>query len=314
MGDAPARLEITPRIIDLGGRIILLDNVASAAIATVHPLRGAARFALIAFGVLTLAELLRFQLWSTGKDAPLFSAIAALALLSLVAAIGLFLYRKRLLVVSTTDSQSTWIGSADADFLRLVLEAIRTAMTSSDTAFRAHVDLVAMTISGTAPAAGEMAGTGLSVEPATGAGWADAGPESALPHTINGARPESAPPPNLDATNGRAHEPARAPSFAEAMLREARTGTAIMQTAPPTKSNGREELEDVILLIEQASLPHKAELSALLDPVRDHLRGGRTGRRDAVHNWQLFHDYAGKYLTDVNGLADGCRRVEAALR
>ncbi len=312
MRDTPARLEITPRIIDLGDRIIQLGNVASAAIGTVHPLRGAARFVLIVFGVLALAELLRNQLWATGKDAPLFSAIAVLALLSLVVAVGLFLYRKRLLVISTTDSQSTWIRSADADFLRLVLEAIRTAMTTTDAGFRAHVDLAAMTISGAAPVPVAGAGPMLRTDPAGADGWADQGPEPSLPQTMNGAGHGGTAPPNLDTPGGNLAEPPRAPSFAEAMLREARGPD--VSAAPPARSSGRAELEDVILLIDRAALPHKAELGALLEPVRDHLSGGRTQRSDAVHNWKLFHDYAGKYLTDVSGLADSCRRVEAVLK
>ncbi len=312
MPNAPARLEITPRIIDLGDRVIQLNNVASASIGSVHPLRGAARFALIVFGVLALAELLRFQLWSTGKDAPLFSAIAVLALASLVVAIGLFLYRKRLLVVSTTDSQSTWIRSADADFLRLVLEAIRTAMTSTDPGFRAHVDLVAMTISGAAPVSEAAAGPMLRAETGGVDGWADQGPEPSLPPSMNGAGHGGTAPPSLDTPNAILAEPPRNPSFAEAMLREARSPD--VTATPAARSNGRAELEDVILLIDRAALPHKAELGALLEPVRDHLTGGRTRRSDAMHNWQLFHDYAGKYLTDVSGLADSCRRVEAVLR
>jgi hypothetical protein len=66
-------------------------------------------------------------------------------------------------------------------------------------------------------------------------------------------------------------------------------------------------------LIDHAQLPHKAELHALLSPVMDHVTGGRTSRSDAKNNWQLFHDYASKYLTDVDGLDESCRRVQASL-
>lgn len=312
MSETPTRLEITPRIIDLGDRVIQLSNVASAAIATVHPLRGTAKLALMAAGGLGLAELLRNQIWSSGKDAPLFSAVAALALVALIAGAGLFLYRKRLLVISTSDGQTAWVRSGDADFLRLVLEAIRKAMTSTDPDFRANVDLSAMAISGSAIAVGGSAGPALSAGSADEGSWADQGPEPTLPHVMNGAGADTVHPPRLEEANGSTSDKARS-SFAEAMLREVRTAEATAPATPP-RSTGRAELEEIILLIDRASLPHKAELNALLDPVRDHLTGGRTRRSDAVHNWRLFHDYAQKYLTDVNGLADGCRRVDAALR
>lgn len=301
MYETPTRMEITPRVIDLGDRVIQLDHVASVRVGAVHPLRSLAHWPFVAACLLAIYDLIGRE-GGGNRAASLINGVTVLSMVLLALAAGCFWYRRRLLVISTSDSQSIWIRSTDPTVLRLVLEQIRSAMTARDPSFRVSIDLVAKTVeTGQArDASQDLHAPPLHTARATpDRDWADHGPDPVLPTTLNGAVQETR------------------SSFAEAMLREARareSADAPSSTSDTAPVKGRVELEAVIALIDRAELPHKTELHALLDPVRDHLAGGRTSRRDATHNWRLFHDYAQKYLADVDGLAESCRRVQATLQ
>jgi hypothetical protein len=317
MRQTPTRFQITPGIIDLGHRIIQLSQVATASVGVVHPLRPLARLPFIAGCLLGLLALMPDATGPAESNAGAISGIAILALISLAVSAVLHLYAVRRLVIATSDGLPTWLKSSDLTFLHLVLDKIRAAMTATDPDWHVAVDLLAKTIeSQGVPAGGSNpAAASFRVElDQPEAGWFDRG---AMPDhfpVANGTAHANAP--GLAPVNGKLAAEPRS-SFAEAMLGEDCAAVSATAKSDPTRSpapsNGRAELADVMALIDHAQLPHKAELHALLSPVMDHVTGGRTSRSDAKNNWQLFHDYASKYLTDVDDLDESCRRVQASL-
>ncbi|MEZ5924940.1 MAG: hypothetical protein R3D57_11225 [Hyphomicrobiaceae bacterium] len=299
-----SRMDITARIIDFGDRIIQLSQVVSVCIGTVHPLRPFARWPALLAGALGLLEVARFFTELGGPAAQILSGISAMALISATVATALYLYSVRLLIISTSDGMPAWIRTKDLTFLQLVLEKIRLALTTHDANFRVSIDLDARTIDaddsdiGTAP-------------PSFGALRAVPEPDSrawTMPSETAPALAALATLPEHDVAPIANGAPRSTPksAFAEALQRE------VGPTARPS-TNGKTEVEEIIQLIAAASIPHKSELNALLAPVRDHVAGGRTNRTDARRNWQLFHDYAREYLSDVDGLAECCGRVETVL-
>jgi hypothetical protein len=313
MRDAVTRLEITPRTIDLGDRVIQLSAVASLRVGVVRPLRRLAAWPFVIAILLIGYEVLGQRSVVSSQTITAPSGIIVLALVLVVIAAGCFFYRIQRLVISTADSQTILIRSSDPTFLRLVLENIRLAMERHDPGLLISIDLVARTIDSGSPS--DAKGSVRSAKPRAGTGstdWAERGPQPELPHhAANGAAATASPTPSLD--TGKTAEPRS--SFAEAMLRQAKTSEApaSSRTTAEPRPRGETEVADVIALIDRARLPHTSELHALLNPVRDHLSGGGTRRGDALHNWRLFHDYAEKYLTDVEGLGESCRRVSAVL-
>jgi hypothetical protein len=311
-------MEITTRVIDLGDRVIQLRNVASVRVGTVHPLRPLAGWPFVVAVLLVLFETFGPETPSPNSFG--LSGIIALALGLFAAAAVCYLYRIRRLVVMTTDSLAVFVQSPDPTFLHLVLQSIRSAMSATDPSFRVSIDLMARTLeaNGDRDSAEDLQAPPLHADAATDRrDWADRGPEPMLPTALGGTAPDLSPHPSLSPLNGAAAPEGRS-RFAEAILRETHAmepaGSARKETESPAPAKGQIELEAVIDLIDHANLQHKAELHALLDPVRDHLFGGRTSRRDATRNWELFHDYAKKYLADVDGLAESCRRVQATLQ
>lgn len=317
MRETPTHLEITPRMIDLGDRIIPISQVTSARVGVVHPLRPLARLPLIAGGLFGVLELIRGTFGHAEGQGGLVSGLTVLALICLAVSALLYRYAVRRLVISTSDAASTLIRSSDLTFLRLVLDKIRTAMSTTDPQWHVSVDLLARTIGteGLSESPSSIGEAMLRAEPARAeAHWPDRSSDPDLTFATGTAAHSSLP--DLHSANGT---PPAAPrdSFAEAMLRDARvTETSLTRLNPPkaaAPSDRRAEIESVVALIERARVPHKSELHALLDPVMDHVSGGRTSLRDAQHNWRLFHDYASKYLTDIDGLSESCRRVQASL-
>jgi hypothetical protein len=298
MRDAPARMDITPELIDMGDRVVQLGQVTSVRVGIVHPWRHAARFPLVAAAVLIAASMVRGGGFTV-------DGLSVAALTSLALAIVLLVYRVRRLVIATADGERVLIGGHDPAFLRLVLDRIRLAMAAGDPGYRCAVDLVTRTIE-----TGEIQEQDAAALPSLRATH-DEIPEPMLPPALNG---QSA---------GQRHDTLEAPVndfsaprsvFAdhrrEALDRGPRLTAPAAPAAPPAPQAG---IEAVITLIDRAQLPHKSEIHALLEPVRDHLAGGRTARSDARHNWKLFHDYARKYLTDVDGLTDACDRLDGTM-
>lgn len=306
MRDAPARMEITPELIDMGDRVIQLGQVTSARVGNVHPWRHAARFPLIAAVILVAANVVR-------GGVVVVDGLSAAALLGLLLALALFLFRVRRLVIATSDGERVLIAGRDPAFLRLVLDRIRLAMEASDPSFRCVIDLATLTIE-----AGESTDHGPAVLPTLratpdeiAAPAATHRPEPELPSALNGHAASHSRDTLVAPVDERA---APRSSFADHRLDALERGLRPVAAAPAPEPSPQAGIEAVIALIDRATLPHKCEIRALLDPVRDHLSGGRTGRTDARHNWKLFHDYARKYLTDVDGLTEACERMDGSMR
>lgn len=306
MGAAPTRLEITPEIIDLGDRVIQLSQVASVQAGTVHPWRSSARYPLAISVILLAANAVR----GGGLG---FDGLSILGLATLGLAVAMVFIGLKRLVIATSDGERVLITGRDMAFLRLVLDRIRLAMTSADPGLYFAIDLATSTIE-----AGDAAGDARASLPTL----QSVPQETLLPAPAS--RLDAKLPPSLNGTRASAHDDAlSAPvdefggpplgSFAD-RRREAMGGAPLaVPASTPPEADPRAEIVFLIELIDHTELSHKAQIHALLDPVRDHLTGGRTGKSDARHNWALFHDYAQKYLGAVDGLPEACEKLERTM-
>lgn len=127
MADPNAKLQITPKVIDLGDKVIQLTHVTSAGHGTTHPFRPAGVLLL-----LTAAGLVGFEAVTRGAAAfavksggslPLWLGFAA-------AGIGLFLslFGRRLLVIRTVDGARTLLPASDDIASAAIVSRIRDAM------------------------------------------------------------------------------------------------------------------------------------------------------------------------------------------
>lgn len=127
MADPSAKLEITPKVIDLGDKVIQLSHVTSAGHGATHPFRP------VGFGLLVAAAgLIGFEGLTRGLSAFALKSGGTLSLWFGFAAagIGLFLilYARRLLVIRTSDGARTILPSSDETASAALVERIRDAM------------------------------------------------------------------------------------------------------------------------------------------------------------------------------------------
>ena len=308
MGAARTRMEITPEIIDLGDRVIQLSQVASVQAGTVHPWRSAARYPLIA-GVILLAA-------ASARGGVGFDGLSLLGLAMLATALAMIFIGLSRLVIATSDGDRVLIAGRDMAFLRLVLDRIRSAMTGTDPGLHIAIDLTSSTIVAgdtSEPARASLPRLQVPAQNDTSVDAPSRRTDPELPSSVNGAHSAgrddafSAP---VDVFGGPPLG-----SFAD-RRREALGGAplAMPSAAPPgAESDPRAQILALVALIDDAEIAHKAQLHDLLDPVRDHLTGGRTRKNDARHHWKLFHDYAQQYLGAIDGLPEACESLEQAL-
>jgi hypothetical protein len=116
------KLEITPRIIDFGDRIIQLSQVSSIVVDFVYPWRGAAFVAfVVALVAFTPGNPVAELFWLMGLPSGALAILAAL--------IGLYLLylRDEFLLITTSDGRRLQI-SAKRDLLLAILDRVRDAM------------------------------------------------------------------------------------------------------------------------------------------------------------------------------------------
>lgn len=127
MAEPSAKLEITPKVIDLGDKVIQMTHVTSAGHGITHPFRPIGLAAILA-----AIGLVGFEVVTRGAAAfALKSGGSLLLWLGFAAAgIGLFLslYARRLLVIRTADGARTVVPSSDENASAAVVGRIRDAM------------------------------------------------------------------------------------------------------------------------------------------------------------------------------------------
>jgi len=127
MAEHHAKLEITPRVVDLGDRVIQLHHVVSVGRHSVHPLRPAGLVALaIGVGLIGNEAVTQgsaaFTLAADGS-APLWVAFAALGV-----SLFLLLYVRRVLSIQTSDGRRMELSAASDAAATDLIQRVRHAM------------------------------------------------------------------------------------------------------------------------------------------------------------------------------------------
>jgi hypothetical protein len=336
------KLEITPRVVDLGDRIIQLQHVVSVGRQALYPFRPfGALLVLAGFGLIgnemVMRGLLAFKLQS-GGSLPLWLGFGATG-------IGLFLllYARRVLMIRTSDGGRVELPTSTDEAAASVILRIRHAMEEPGNASTGRA------VAQTTPALQGTAGSQPAVT------WS--GPPAGLPqqlpavqtrpqltsdtavsHTVpigrrgeayanghagrgafgaGGAHAEGVPTSELAA--GAYRRAGGTPVSQQMQVtgggeRRASSGESVPQAA------GREQLalptvlpaglarddgsQELMALVEHVRRADVQHKDALLDLLKvvEDSYRGRASREDAVAHWRSFADYVVQYLGDVDGL------------
>ncbi len=334
------RLDITPRVVDLGDRVIQLHHVVSVGRQALYPFRPLGGLLVLAgFGLigneLAMRGLLAFRLQS-GGSLPLWLGFGATG-------IGLFLllYAKRVLMIRTSDGGRVELPSSSDEASAALILRIRHAMEE----LGGHPGVRSASVPALQPGAGSQAAIPWSGAPA---GLPQQLPPSAtrpqisvdpgVPQTVpSGRRGEgyanghagrgsfggsATTPEGLSMGDPSAGAYRRAGGSTlpqqgagvgggerrlpggEPVAQAAGREQLALPTAPPAglaRDDGSQELMALMDLVRRADVQHKEALLDLLKVVEDHYRG-RASREDAIAHWRSFADYVVQYLGDVDGL------------
>ncbi len=344
MAERIEKLDISPKVLDLGGRLVQVQHVSIAGFATSHPLRplGVALLAgaLYLIGSEAALGTQAFAL-KTGGSFKLWLGFGATGL-----AIFSFIYSRRQLLLRASDGTSFALQVPDDKFAATVLGHIREAIEApAGSTLRYVIDLKAGTV-----ATGGAAST--SVAPvARDQFHAPVPPSMSAPQPIamanepyrnrpTASQPMTATPAPLNGTygghpmngtmngagpaNGHAPGPMahsgpnagfghpmahRMTPAAQPQPHASPYGAQTMAAhATPLRVDPAREMADLIELVSRSTVQHKDALVDLLKVVEDHVRGGPTIRDDAVSHWKSFSEYVHQYLGNTDGLGAATER------
>jgi hypothetical protein len=332
------RLEITPRVVDLGDRIIQLQHVVSVGRQALYPFRPLGALLILAgLGLIgnemVMRGLLAFKLQS-GGSLPLWLGFGA-------AGIGLFLllYARRVLMIRTSDGGRVELPTSTDEAAAAVILQIRQAMEESGHASIGRaVDQVTSALQGTGgsqpavpwsgppqqlPAVqtrpqltsdggvsqtvpigrrGEAYANGHAARGAFGAGGGHAeGIPTGEPSAGAYRRAGGTPvSQQMQVTGGGERRALSAEAVPQTAGREPLALPSMMPSGL-ARDDGSQELMALIEHVRRADVQHKEALLDLLKVVEDSYRG-RASREDAVAHWRSFADYVVQYLGNVDGL------------
>ncbi|MEZ5818796.1 MAG: hypothetical protein R3D44_17110 [Hyphomicrobiaceae bacterium] len=331
MAEQQVKLEITPRVVDLGDRVIQLQHVVSAGRHTIYPLRPIGAVAMLA-GIGLIAN----EVVARGPDAFKLQAGGSLALWIgfLVLGIGLFLllFVRRILSIQTSDGRRIELSAESEEAATALILRIRHAMEAAGGPY-ASPAMQSTAEPGTLPPwTGAPAGLphhqmshphhaaeakGVRTVPAgrQGAGYTNGHAGGAALGSAGGIGADSASITEQAVqayrragSGGGQHE--RASAAAERRLGgpdpgqgAARDQLALPATLPAgfARDDGVPDLIALMEHVRRSDVQHKEALLDLLRVVEDHYRG-RATREDALAHWRSFADYVVQYLGDVDGL------------
>lgn len=278
MPSGPARIELTPRAIDFGNRVVLVSQITSFGVVERRPFLPLAVVLAIAAVLMAgyaISIGARPLAVNTGGSGFLWAACVA-------GALGLFggIYTTRRLIIATSDGAKIAMPAGkDGSHAALMEHLRRILLADPKSNQRASID----------PATGELiddpvvettaAAMRRMAEAQTEVIIADIAPSR------HGA--------------GSSHRPAA--SAAAGMTNGAyrdRVAEALASAEPVAG-----DIEKLTAFIEKRDVPHKDVLIGLLRVVDDHLQGGGTSQTEAAAHWKSFSDYVTQYLGTIEGLS-----------
>jgi hypothetical protein len=308
----PSRLEISPKIIDCGSaKIIQTSHVVAVSLIAARPYRRLARLLLLVGGAvaagvgLHAAGVQSRQLPTMGLKELAIAGACAVVLLAV--GLGLYWLTRSELRIALSDGDKLRLSSGNRQFMLDVLHALRDVLAAErHMPLRYTVNVASEKVEGGrifAPPM-EVGGHGPGVQPAVRIAQRPPPHEQRPP-----PQEQRPPPPRQNVVNG-GH---RQVGASEASNGVAKT-TFAPQAVPPLPAEGPHDLDSLVDLVARSSVQHRDTLLQLLRVVDDHVKGGRTGRDDALAHWKSFSDYARGYLGDVQGLLPLADRVQRLLQ
>lgn len=332
MAEAEAGLEVTPRVIVVGDKVIHVHQIVSLGRDQSRPLRP---FGLAGIGL--GAGLLANEFYLKGLDAFSLKASGSLPLwIGFGAAgIGLFLtlFVRKPLVVRTADGSKTVIPADSDEVAQAIIHRIRQSMEGAPV----HVPAALPHYAGSSqPLASSEAKPGRLVAsqaplglPSSSSAATASPPGSGRvsPHTVPVGRRVDGPVNGHAAgrpfSNDAGNDPSRGNDIVHAGGRAGRQSAgegagslianveAVSREHPlalpaslpslQPRDDGARDLSQLMDHLRRADVQHKEALLDLLRVVEDHYRG-RASREDAVAHWRSFADYVVQYLAEVDGL------------
>lgn len=328
MDERYSKLEITPKLIDLGERVVQMKLVTSAGIGTNYPWRNLTWPALLS----GLGFLFSGYSSSNGLAYRRPDAVDPAIIMGLAGAVLLFLAvlawgsSARLLVIKLAGSDQIVLQSASHDFLGKVLGRIREAMIAPEDApihytinitagtieTGALVDLSSTTLSDS-PAAAIVRGDVGGAMSTNASGHGQAGAHRPQPGAANGTRPRrERPEPPATAATAKALAGDIAIHGSPGALA---VGGSVHQSTLTTQAIGVDrDLQSLIAMVEQARIADQAQVVRYLEYVRELVAAGEPRRAEARSAWSGFFDYAIGTLTGLDGLMAIVDRIDRWLK
>lgn len=339
MEERYAQLEITPKIIDFGTRVVQMRNVASAGLEMVYPWRWLAKYlyllALLLIGTSLTAMQGAISRYGGSDTSILITTVVGV--IALVSGIAVSVKGTLLLVLHLAGNQKVVVQEAEPEFLQTLLDRIReTMLASGDTSVRYVVDMTSQSIE-TQPlldrSGAPMAHDGGTVRPHinghAASNGADAHPSHAHGVEANGGAQSAARAHHngiaypLPHSAAEAHASSHAAAAHPTAHAATRGGTNTRRSAPamnspsggatvapvPTQASVSQDLHHMIALIEHARVPDQERVIEYLRLLQQLAEAGPARASEARATWLTFFDYAAKALAGVDGFMPVAERV-----
>lgn len=345
MEERYSKLEITPKLIDFGSRVVQMKLVASAGIGTVYPLRFLfwpvllVGLAVLAAGMASYGVVfnpITRQQETSGTGAVLSGAFLVLA------AIMLWVYSKRLLVISLAGNERIVLVEAKEQFLETIVGRIREAMVApADAPIHYTVNVSAETIQTGSivdmSQAVDNSSTTISNSPgvvmgspgAVAVGGSASGPIAAQAignawATGSGPAPVASPlagPPGAQGGFGQQDTAAALTALVRGAVRPGSgsivqagaggvaTGGRVIDSEIVTQATVGHDLALMVTLIERSQIQDRTQILEYLRLMQRLANTGPTPSPEARKAWMTFFDYATKALTGVDGFMTLAMRV-----
>lgn len=327
MEERYSKLEITPKLIDFGSRVVQMKLVSSAGIGTIYPWRFLSKplwllGALAAVGgymsLRTVFNPLTRQMESQG-GLPILLGLALL-LLGLVA----WFYQQQLVVIHLAGNERIVLEDARLAFLETIVKRIREAMIApADAPIQYTINVAAETINTSSLVDLSHTVDQSRTTIANSSGVVVASPGAAAVGGSNSGPIATQAFGNLTSTGvGKANgstsgERMPAPAFSStqpAPIVQAATGAVALGGSAygstfSTQVGVSHDLEQMIAMVQRAQLQHQEQIVEYLRLLQRIVETSREPSADARQTWLKFVEWAGTALSGIEGFMVLAQRV-----
>lgn len=324
MDERYSKLEITPKLIDFGSRVVQMKLVTSVGLGSVYPLRTLSKAIMLLTLLLVIAAMGQSQNVGPYQTAPTANAKMLLWLASVVgalAAVATWFKEESLLVIMLAGSEKIVLAGIQGRFLEKLLDRVREAMVAPENApIHYTVNIKAETIETGAlvdlsrtsiehsPGAAVVAGDAQAAVTTNGSAHANGRAVGTSPATRAEPRHHATPPP-LAATPAKMGPH----SVRSAVVSNSPAGIAIggnvAASTVISRASVGEDISALIALVEASSIADRQQVLEYLRYLRQLDAAGPARADDARASWARFFEYAVTALTGIDGFITIAERV-----